>query len=96
LKSNKVLPRSHVNAPMPPVKPPRQPRYMPDWSDDKVAREVLLDTYLNKARKEFKAARRRITEVLSAEGDPPSPIEMRRMEFDAVVRIAEALGVKLL
>lgn len=49
---------------------------------------------LNKARAEFSAACGRIDQA-TRQREPLHPVTLRRMEFDAVVRIADKLGVKL-
>lgn len=63
-------------------------------TDEEVVRLMKSDLPINLARRELSYARARIE---NAEGQrkPPSIFEVRRMEFDAVKRIAAALGVTL-
>jgi hypothetical protein len=60
-------------------------------TDDEVMRELRSESSLNKARRLFSNWSGRIEQV-QAQRRPISPIEMRRMEFQAVREIAEALG----
>jgi hypothetical protein len=61
-------------------------------TDEWVLAELRSDSRLNAARKEFSAACGRIEQAY-AQRKPPSPIEVRRMEFDAVTRIVAAAVV---
>ena len=61
-------------------------------TDKEVMDALRSDTPLNRARAVFSSECGRI-EQADAQRRPPSPIEIRRMEFEAVKRIAEALGV---
>jgi hypothetical protein len=66
-----------------------------EWMDDEaVMWELRLDSYLNRARKAFSAACGRI-EQATQQATLPSPIEIRRMEFEAVREIAATFGVNL-
>jgi hypothetical protein len=67
---------------------------MPRMTDEEVLAEMQADTKLNAARAKFSAASARI-EQGQAQLRPLRPIEVRRLEFEAVKEIAEALGVKL-
>ena len=50
------------------------------------------DTPLNRARAVFSSEYASI-EQAALQRRPPGPVEIRRMEFEAVIRIAAALGV---
>lgn len=63
-------------------------------TDEEVMRELRVDSPLNRARMAFSAACAQI-EQTEAQWKQPGPIEMRRMEFEAVRKIAKALGVEL-
>lgn len=63
-------------------------------TDQEVMDELRSDTPLNRARREFSSAYGLIEQSFQ-QGKPPSPIEIRRMEFEAVRKIAAALGVEL-
>lgn len=57
---------------------------------DKALIELLQsDTPLSNARREFSSAMGRIEQACQ-QREPLSPIEMRRMEFEAVEKIVEA------
>lgn len=61
-------------------------------TNEEVMAALRSDTPLNRARKAFSGA----SAALEQEGKqrrPAGPIEIRRMEFEAVQKIAEALGV---
>jgi hypothetical protein len=58
-------------------------------SDEEIISLLKSECAFNKARREFSSARVRI-ERISAQRSGLSPIEMRRMEFEAVERIVEA------
>jgi hypothetical protein len=62
-------------------------------TDQEVMELLRSDTPLNRARREFSTASARI-EQANQQQKPFGPIEMRRMEFEAVERIAAALGEK--
>lgn len=64
-------------------------------TDDEVLKALTADTPLNRARREFSSACGRI-EQAQLQRKPPSPIEVRRMEFEAVERILKAAGLCLL
>lgn len=59
-----------------------------------VMKALGTDTPLNRARREFSSACGRI-EQAGQQRSALSPVELRRMEFEAVRRIAAALGVVL-
>jgi hypothetical protein len=61
-------------------------------TDQEILAEMQADTPLNRARRIFSGACGRI-EQAGLQRRPASPIEIRRMEFEAVRQIAEALGV---
>jgi hypothetical protein len=63
-------------------------------TDDEVMAELGTRSALDKARIEFSSWSARI-EQAGQQRKPLSPIEMRRMEFEAVRAIAAVLGVKL-
>jgi hypothetical protein len=54
---------------------------------EEILRELGTDSPLNRARQEFRFASARIERT-------NNPIEQRRMEFEAVRKIAEILGAK--
>jgi hypothetical protein len=60
-------------------------------TDDEVSAELRLESRLNRARKAFNAARARI-EQAEAQLGVVGPIEVRRMEFEAVKEIMVAAG----
>lgn len=61
-------------------------------TDQEVIQELRSDSRLNKARAVFSGECGCIDQA-SRQRTPLSPIEMRRMEFDAIKKIAAALGV---
>lgn len=61
-------------------------------TDDEVMRELRADTPLNRARKAFSGGAAAI-EQAQMQRRKPSPVEVRRMEFEAVRRILSAYGV---
>jgi hypothetical protein len=63
-------------------------------TDSEVMAALRSDTPLNRARGAFSAECGRI-EQAEMQRKFPGPIEMRRMEFDAVKRILGAFGVKI-
>jgi hypothetical protein len=63
-------------------------------TDEQVLAELRSDGALNRARRLFSSWSARI-EQAGAQRKPLSPIEMRRMEFEAVTAIAAALEIKL-
>jgi len=63
-------------------------------TDQDVIDAMHSDTQLNRARQIFSGACAAI-EQAAAQRRPAGPIEIRRMEFEAVRKIAEALGVQL-
>ena len=58
-------------------------------SDDEVMSELKSDSALNRARAQFSFASARI-EQAGQQRTPLGPIEMRRMEFEAIQKILEA------
>lgn len=63
-------------------------------TDEEVVRALQEDSPFNRARRVFSAQSARI-EQASNRPRALSPIDMRRMEFEAVRKIAHELGVKL-
>lgn len=61
---------------------------------EEVVKLLGVDSPANRARREFSSACARI-EQASAQREPLNPVAMRRMEFEAVEKIATALGVPL-
>lgn len=55
---------------------------------------VRSDTPLNRARRIFVSEYARIEQAV-AQRTPPCPIEVKRMEFNAVRKIAAELGVEM-
>lgn len=60
-------------------------------TDAEVLAELRSDSPLNRARAQFSHGSARI-EQAGQQRTPLTPIEMRRMEFEAVERIIEAYG----
>lgn len=60
--------------------------------DEDVMRHIRDQTRLDSVRRVFSAECARIEQACS-QRPPPSSIELRRMEFEAVRKIALALGV---
>jgi hypothetical protein len=63
-------------------------------TDAETMEALRADTPLNRARRLLSSEAARI-EQASAQRKPPSPIEMRRMEFEGVARIVAALGLDM-
>lgn len=63
-------------------------------TDAEVLEAMRADTSLNRARRVFSGECGRI-EQAEMQRRPASPIEIRRMEFEAVRKIAAALGIEL-
>ena len=63
-------------------------------TDKEVMEALRSDTLLNKARAVFSGECGRLEQACS-QPRMPGPIEMRRMEFEAVRKIAAALGVEV-
>lgn len=63
-------------------------------TDEEVLKALREDTPLNRARRIFSAESAHI-EQAGMQRQPLSPIEMRRMEFEAVKKIAKELGVEI-
>ena len=63
-------------------------------TDDEVIAELRNDSRLNRARLVFSSQCGRIDQA-GRQRKPLTPIELRRMEFEAIQNIAVALGVKL-
>lgn len=59
-------------------------------TDEETLSAINADTPLNRARKVFSFESARIEQALM-QRRPPSPIEVRRMEFEAVGKIIAAL-----
>lgn len=57
-------------------------------TDDQVIEALRSDSPLNRARREFSSACGRIEQA----GQQLSPIDVRRMEFEAVLAIVNAFG----
>lgn len=64
---------------------------MTDEEIAEVISELRSDSPLNRARQLFSSWRARIEHAM-AQRKPISPVEMRKMEFQAVREIATALG----
>lgn len=62
---------------------------MAEMSNEEVMAELRSDTPLNRARAIFSSEYGRI-EQAGQQRNPPGPIEIRRMEFEAVERIIAA------
>lgn len=65
---------------------------MARMTDQEVMKALRADTALNRARAIFSSAYAGI-EQEGMQRKPAGPIEIRRMEFEAVEKIAAALGV---
>lgn len=63
-------------------------------TDSQVLELLKGNSNWNKARQEFSNGRGQISNA-SNQRTPLSPIEMRRMEFEAVAKIASILGLDL-
>lgn len=63
-------------------------------TDQEVIAALRADTPLNRARQVFSGECGRI-EQAGMQRRPAGPIEIRRMEFEAVRKITAALGVEL-
>ena len=63
-------------------------------SNQDVTEELKSNSAWNRARKEFSFACARI-EQAEAQAKKPTVFDIRRMEFDAITKIAHELGVKL-
>lgn len=61
-------------------------------TNEEIMKELRADTPWNRARAVFSAAAAGL-EQAALQRVPPGPIEARGMEFDAVRKIAAALGV---
>lgn len=66
----------------------------PVMTDEEVVFHIQKNTRLNQVRRVFNSAVGRI-EQAEWKRIPPTAIELRRMEFEAVLKIAAELGVKL-
>lgn len=63
-------------------------------TNDEVMSELRSDSPFNRARQKFSSAAARI-EQAGQQRKPPSPVDIRRMEFEAVREIVEALGLQM-
>lgn len=63
-------------------------------TDEEVMHHLRADTRLNRIRKLFSGEAARI-EQAGMQRTSLTGVEMRKMEFEAVIKIAEALGVSL-
>ena len=63
-------------------------------SDEQVMLLLKSDALINRARKEF-SNNCGLLDQAGRQRKPLTPIEMRRMEFEAVMKIASVLGVEL-
>ena len=63
-------------------------------TDEEVMAELKTDSPLNRARAEFSFGAARI-EQAGMQHKPPSPIDVRRMEFEAVRKILMAAGFSI-
>ena len=67
---------------------------MARMSDDEVMTYMRGNGMLNKVRIAFAGEAARI-EQAALQSDPPSPMEVRRMEFEAARTIAAVLGITI-
>ncbi|KKL98094.1 hypothetical protein LCGC14_1827790 [marine sediment metagenome] len=65
-------------------------------TDEQILAALKSDTPLNRARQVFSSETARIEQTFQQRFDPPTPIEVRGMEFEAVKKIAAALDVDLI
>lgn len=63
-------------------------------TDKQIVTMLGSNTPIDKARQVFSSQAARIHNAY-LQRLPPTPVEVRRMEFEAVQKIAEALGVNL-
>lgn len=70
----------------------RKGKDMTKMTNDEVMSELHSGSPLNRARQKFSSAAARI-EQAGQQRKPPCPIEVKRMEFEAVREIVEALGL---
>lgn len=64
-------------------------------TDEAVVGEIKGTSTLNNARREFSHWSAKIEQAGQQQRKPLTSIELRRLEFEAVVAIALAIGVKL-
>jgi hypothetical protein len=69
-------------------------KLLDEYTDRQIVDMLQDDTVWNIARRQFSSGAARIQQA-SEQARSLSPIELRRMEFDAVRLIAAALGVAL-
>ncbi len=63
-------------------------------TDEEVLAELNSDSLLSRARSVYSSVTFKIDQACLEE-PPPTPVEMRRMEFEATIKIAAALGIEL-
>lgn len=66
----------------------------PVMTDEEIMFHIRKNTRLNQVRAVFSAAAARL-EQAGQQRRPPTAIELRRMEFEAVRKIAAELGVQI-
>lgn len=70
------------------------PSPIAEWTPAEILHELRAGSTLAKARAAFYNAVGRQEQALE-QSRPPSPLELRRMEFQSVVEIARALGFEI-
>lgn len=83
-EGEQIVTKPEESGPRDPLSPPR--------NDAETMSMLREEGPLQAARRIFSSRSARI-EQAHAQRRPPSPIEVRRMEFEAVAEIAEALGL---
>lgn len=67
---------------------------VPEWSPAEVLDEIRSNSIFSKARAVFSTAV--VSQELSlGRRTPPGPIELVRMEFQAIIDVVEALGIEI-
>lgn len=66
--------------------------HLKNWTDAQIVAELGSKSPLNNARQVFSSWRARI-EQAAQQQTPPGPLDVRRMEFAAVIGIAKILDV---
>lgn len=70
------------------------PRPVSEWTPVEILDEMISGLQLGRARSAFICAVG-LQEQALQQRKPPGPIELRRMEFQAVIEIAKALGIEI-
>lgn len=70
------------------------PRPVFEWTPVEILDEMKSGSQLGRARSAFYRAVGQQEQALQ-QRKPPGPIELRRMEFQAVIEIAQALGIEI-